>query len=119
MNKEKRSLYEGLYILRATLSDAAREQAHRKIITLIESLGGTHEKTIDWGRRKLAYRVKGNGEGHFYLIYFSQPTETIYELIRENRLNEDLLRFMNVLIEKVPEADEIKFKQIVEVDRER
>jgi len=117
MKTAKRSLYEGLYILRSTLSDPAREGAHRKIISLIESLGGNHEKTIDWGRKKLAYRIKGNGEGHFYLIYFSLPTENINELIRENRLNEDLLRFMNVLIEKTPEGDEIKFKQIVEVER--
>ena len=117
MRKEKRSLYEGLYILRATLSDAAREQAHQKIISLIESLKGSHEKTIDWGRKKLAYRIKGNGEGHYYLIYFSLPTESIHELIRENRLNEDLLRFMNVAIETTPEANEITFKQIVEVER--
>lgn len=117
MRKAKKSLYEGLYILRSTLSDPAREQAHRKIISLIETLGGIHEKTIDWGRKKLAYRIKGNGEGHYYLIYFSLPTESVYELNRENRLNEDLLRFMNVLIEKVPESDEVKFKQIVEVER--
>jgi small subunit ribosomal protein S6 len=117
MKKAKTSLYEGLYIVRATLSDAAREQAHRKIISQIEALGGVHHKTIDWGRRKLAYRIKGNGEGHFYLIYFSHPTESIYELIRENRLNEDLLRFMNVLIEEVPKEDAISFKQIVEVER--
>jgi hypothetical protein len=38
-------------------------------------------------------------------------------LIRENRLNEDLLRFMNVLIEEVPKEDAISFKQIVEVER--
>jgi small subunit ribosomal protein S6 len=117
MKKEKRSLYEGLYILRATLSDSAREQAHQKIISLIESLGGNHEKTIDWGRKKMAYRIKGSGEGHYYLIYFSLPTESVLEMNQENRLNEDLLRFMNVLIEEVPAANEITFKQIVEVER--
>jgi small subunit ribosomal protein S6 len=117
MRKAKKSLYEGLYILRATLSDAAREQAHKKIISQIEALGGSHEKTIDWGRKKMAYRIKGSGEGHFYLIYFTQPTENIEELNHENRLNEDLLRFMNVAIEEVPAGNEITFKQIVEAER--
>ena len=117
MKKQKNSLYEGLYVLRSTLSDAAREQAHRKIVSLVESFGGKHEKTIDWGRKKMAYRIKGNGEGHYYLIYFSMPTDSVYELTRENRLNEDLLRFMNVLIEAVPEENEVKFKQLVEVER--
>lgn len=117
MKKAKTSLYEGLYILRATLSDSAREQAHRKIISLIETLGGKHEKTIDWGRKKMAYRIKGSGEGHYYLVYFSLPTESIHELNRENRLNEDLLRFMNILMEEVPAWEEVTFKQIVEVER--
>ena len=107
-------MYEGLYVLRSTLSDAAREQAHKKIVTLVETLGGKHEKTIDWGRKKLAYRIKGNGEGYYYLVYFTLPTEAVYELDRENRLNEDLLRCMNVAVEAVPESNEVKFKQLIE-----
>jgi len=117
MKKQKTSLYEGLYVLRSTLSDSAREQAHRKILSLVESFGGKHEKTIDWGRKKMAYRIKGSGEGHYYLIYFSMPTDAVHELNRENRLNEDLLRFMNVLIEDLPQENEVKFKQIVDMER--
>ena len=117
MRKQKIALYEGLYIVRSSLSDSAREQAHRKIVSLVETLGGKHEKTIDWGRKKLAYRIKGSGEGHCYLIYFTLPTNVVEEMNQENRLNEDLLRFMNVVTENVPEGNEIKFKQIVEVER--
>ena len=106
----QKHLYEGIYILRSTLSDDAKEKALNKILSIIEMLKGKHEKTIDWGRRKMAYEVKGVKDGHYYVIYFDIPTNAVDELIRENHLNEDLLRFMHVAINFVPEEDTITFK---------
>jgi hypothetical protein len=37
------------------------------------------------------------------------------EFIRENSLNEDLLRSMHVVTETVPAEDVIEFKKIVEI----
>jgi small subunit ribosomal protein S6 len=65
----------------------------------------------------MAYDIKGCREGHYYLIYFSIPSNAIDELIRENHLHEDLLRFMHLVVEEVPESDEITFKQIVQIER--
>ena len=117
MKEAKTHLYEGMYIVRPTLSDEAKEKALKKVTSLIESLGGKHEKTIDWGRKKLAYEIKGSREGSFNLIYFSLPSTSIDELIRENHLNEDLLRYMHIQIDQVPESDEVTFKSIVQVER--
>lgn len=117
MKQIRKHLYEGLYILRPTLSDDARDKALKKVISLIESLGGSHEKTIDWFRKKLAYEIKGCREGHYYLIYFTLPANAIDELIRENHLNEDLLRYMHIEVESTPEADEVVFNPVVEMER--
>ena len=114
----KKNIYEGMYILRPTLSDDAREKALNKITSIISSLGGSIEKIIDWGRRKLAYEIKDCMEGNYYLIYFTLPTNAIGELITENHLHEDLLRFMNTSIDKVPEHNEIRFKQIAQMCEE-
>lgn len=117
MKQVKKHLFEGMYILRPTLSDDAREKALKKVTSMIESLGGKHEKSIDWGRRKMAYDIKGCREGHYTLIYFSLPTDTIDELIRENHLHEDLLRYMHIVIEEFPEGNEIVFKPLVQIER--
>ncbi len=117
MKTERKHLYEGMYILRSTLSDETREKALLKTTSLIESLGGKKEKVIDWGRRKMVYEIKGCRDGHYYLVYFSLPTNAMNELIRENHLHEDLLRFAHLAIEEVPESDEIKFKTIVQEER--
>lgn len=114
MKELKQNLYEGMYILRPTLSEDARDKALKKILSFIENLGGTTEKTIEWGRRKMAYEIKGCREGFYYLLYFKLPTSSIDEIIRENHLHEDLLRFMHINVEAVPEGDQITFKSIVD-----
>jgi small subunit ribosomal protein S6 len=117
VEEKRKHIYEGMYIIRPTLSDDAREKALKKITGFIDSLGGKVEKVIDWGRKKLAYEIKGSREGLYYILYFSLPTQTIDELIRENHLHEDLLRYMHIEIESMPQGDEIKFKQIIQMER--
>lgn len=104
-----KNLYEGIFILRTSLSDDAKEKALAKVAGVITEGGGAVAKTIDWGRKKLAYPIKGAREGHFYVLYFDLPAASINEFMRENSLNEDLLRFMHVLTDKVREEDTIEF----------
>ncbi len=110
--KEKRELYEGMYILRATLSDEARKKALDKITGKIQEGGGEIHKVHDQGRKKIAYEIRGDREGHYYLLYFTTKTSTLADLWREYHLNEDLLRFLMLKTETVKE--EIVFKQLPE-----
>lgn len=109
-----KNLYEGIFILRTSLSDDAKEKALAKVAGVITDGGGSIAKTIDWGRKKLAYPIKAAREGHFYVLYFELPAPSIKEFMRENSLNEDLLRFMHVLTDKVPEEDVIEFAERAE-----
>ena len=88
-----------------------KKKALAKVSAAIIEGGGKVEKTIDWKRRKLSYQIKGSREGHYYLVYFYLPTVSIKEFIRENALNEDLLRSMHVSIESIPEDEAVEFKQ--------
>lgn len=112
MAKLKSHLYEGMYILSATLSDDARQKALDKVTSSIEGRGGEIHKTFDQGRKKLAYEINGRREGYYYLLYFSVPSSVMTELWKEYHLNEDLLRFMTLRAEKVPEK--IEFKSIMQ-----
>ncbi|MBS0620111.1 MAG: 30S ribosomal protein S6 [Verrucomicrobia bacterium] len=110
MKKQREHLYEGMYILSATLSDDARQKALEKITNGIVTRGGAMQKVFDQGRRKLAYEINGRREGHYFLLYFSVPTTQMNEIWREYHLNEDLIRFVTLRTESVPEK--IEFKQI-------
>jgi small subunit ribosomal protein S6 len=110
--KERNQLYEGMYILNATLSEDARTKALDRITSEITSRGGEIHKVHDQGRKKLAYEIRGSREGYYFLLYFSAPSTKLAELWREYHLNEDLLRFLTLRTEEVKET--LEFKKLPE-----
>ena len=108
MGKQKKHLYEGMYILSATLSDDARQKALEKITSGVTNRGGEIHKVFDQGRKKLAYEIDGRREGHYFLLYFSAPTKMMAEMWKEYHLNEDLVRFQTLRTLLVPEKIEFK-----------
>jgi small subunit ribosomal protein S6 len=105
MRKEsRRELYEGMYILSATLSDDSRKKAFDKITDGITQKGGEIHKIHEQGRKKLAYEIDGKREGYYYIVFFTAPTQSILELWKEYHLHEDLIRFMTMRAEKVQET---------------
>lgn len=113
MKKERHNLYEGMYVISATLSEDARQKAVEKIRTGITEKGGEIKKVHERGRQRLAYQIQGHKEGYYYLMYFTAPTSAIGELWHEYHLNEDLVRFLTLRTEKV--LEEIKFKPLAEL----
>lgn len=108
MKNMKKPLYEGMYILSATLSDDARSKALEKITASIVEKGGEILKVFDQGRKKLAYEINKRREGHYFILYFSAPTPSVKQLWKEYHLNEDMIRFMTLKVEQVPEKIEFQ-----------
>ena len=113
MTKSRKQLYEGMYILSATLSEDARQKAIDKITSGITERGGTIKKMHDWGRRKLAYEINSKKEGYYFILYFDAPALIVNDLWKDYHLNEDLMRFVTLRTDKV--MDKIEFKQLAEV----
>ena len=106
--KERKQLYEGMYILNSTLSEEATKKALDKIIGGITEKGGEVLKVFDQGRKKIAYEIKKKKEGHYFILYFKLNTQSINQLWKEYHLNEDLLRFMTLGVNVVPEKIEFQ-----------
>lgn len=110
--KDKQFLYEGMYIIKATLSEDARHKALDRLQNDITSRGGEIVKIHDQGRRRLAYEINGSKEGYYYLLYFNLKPSAISELWQEYRINEDLLRWTTLRTEKV--LEKLEFKALAE-----
>ncbi len=108
VRRQRNGLYEGMYIISATLSDESRKKAFEKITDGITLQGGSIRKIHEQGRRKLAYEIDGKREGYYYLVYFEAPTSAIVELWKDYPLHEDLIRFMTTRTEKVLETLDFK-----------
>jgi small subunit ribosomal protein S6 len=94
--------YEALVILKTagTEQEIARQVSHLE--ELVKKVGGRVGSAQAMGRRKLAFRISRQHEGHYHLLRFHAPTERIGELERTFRLNEASVRFIIVSAEEVP-----------------
>lgn len=96
--------YETVFIARQDVSAKQVEDMAANFGKIVNDNGGKLKKTESWGLRNLAYRIKKNRKGHYTLLHFDAPPKAMAEMERNIRLNEDVLRFMTVRIDELPEG---------------
>ena len=57
---------------------------------------GSVENIDEWGKRKLAYEVKGYREGYYVLMNFTADTSVPAEMDRVFKITEDFIRHIIV-----------------------
>ena len=87
-------VYEALVILKAAGTEQDLARAAAQLEEQVKKLGGTIERSEPWGRRRLAFRIARQQEGHYQLLRFQAPPAQVVELERLFRLNESIVRFM-------------------------
>ncbi len=87
--------YQAIYILNPTMGEEAIQATSEKIEALVAA-SATVEKVDVWGRRRLAYEINDQKEGHYVLIDFSADTEFPKELERVLKITEGVLRYLVV-----------------------
>jgi len=92
--------YESLVIVRSTLSDEETKAILGKIKEMIEKTGGTVLQAESWGRRKLAYEIQREKKGTYLLFRFQSDGKLIAPLENLCRLEESILKFLTVRLEK-------------------
>ncbi len=88
--------YELMYILDPKLDEDGSKALLVKIEELMSKQGVEIEKTEPWGKRRLAYAIKGNWEGSYILSYLKAEPTAISEMERRLRVTEGVLRFITV-----------------------
>lgn len=73
--------------------------AEASVGALVEKVGqalgdqGTVGKVDDWGRRRLAYEIAKQHEGHYLLVEFDAIPDALTELDRTLSLSDQVMRF--------------------------
>jgi small subunit ribosomal protein S6 len=94
-------LYESVFIARQDISASQVDGLADNFENIVKEAGGSVERREYWGLRNLAYRIKKNRKGHYVLFNFDAPSEAIQEMERNMQLNEDVLRYLTIRIEKL------------------
>ncbi|MCK5517849.1 MAG: 30S ribosomal protein S6 [Alphaproteobacteria bacterium] len=98
------ALYETVFIARQDISAKQVDDLAVVFGKIVNDNGGELKNTESWGLRTFAYKIKKNRKGHYTLMHFDAPHKAIAEMERNMGLNEDVLRFMTVSIDKLPEC---------------
>ena len=101
------AIYECVYIARQELTAAQAEQLSKDLAKIVASNNGEIKSQEYWGLRNLAYKIRKNRKGHYTMFHIDAPSSTIEELERNMRLNEDILRYLTVKIDNLPEGPSV------------
>ena len=88
------NIYELVYIIQPNLDDEGVKAVDGRIGQAITGEDGTITSTDHWGKRRLAYPIRGHFEGHYILHNLSMPPTAVLNVERQLRLSEDVLRFL-------------------------
>lgn len=105
--------YEIIYIVNPNLNDEEYHELLKKYNDIIEGLKGVIIKTQEWGKQRLAYRVKKFYNGNYVLVEFCANPDTTSELERSLNLDERILKFQTVKL-----ADSANPEELLEKEKE-
>jgi small subunit ribosomal protein S6 len=99
--------YECVYIARQELTAAQTEQLSDDLALIVTRNLGEVKNREYWGLKNLAYKIRKNRKGHYSLFHIESPSDTIVELERNMGLNEDILRYLTIKLDEIPEGQSV------------
>lgn len=97
MNKRT---YESVVIVNAALEDEQIDATIARIQEIITTHGGEIVDADKWGRKRLAYPIKKAKSGYYAVFRFTASTDLIAVLERNYRLDENIVRYLTISLDK-------------------
>jgi small subunit ribosomal protein S6 len=111
-------LYEHVYLARQDVSAQQVEELTAQFTGVVEQMGGKVTKNEYWGVKSLSFRIRKNRKAHFTLLNVDAPAAALTEIERQQRINEDVLRYLTVRVDELEEGPSAMMRK-VDRDRER
>ncbi len=93
-------MYETIFIVKPDLGEEETKGLSAKVQEVITGMKGDFKRLEDWGARKLAYPIDKFNRGRYYYLRFDGDAALIAELERRLRLDDKVLRYQSVKLEK-------------------
>jgi small subunit ribosomal protein S6 len=110
-------LYEHVFLARQDLGAQQVEELAGQFKGVIEQLGGTVSKNEYWGLKSLSYRLRKNRKAHFTFFNVDAPPAALAEIERQQRLNEDVLRYLTIRVDALEEGPSAMMRKSDRDDR--
>ncbi|MBW1894950.1 MAG: 30S ribosomal protein S6 [Deltaproteobacteria bacterium] len=99
--------YETIIIVDPDLSDEGRAPILDRVMELIPQFNGAFIGVDDWGAKKLAYDIKKKTRGYYVRVDYCGNGALVSEIERFFRIDDRVLKFMTVLLDKDVDSEKI------------
>jgi small subunit ribosomal protein S6 len=93
------NVYEGLFIFDSNRYSRDVAGVSGQVADFVQKLGGEVLVTRLWEERRLAYPIKGQRKGTYWLSYFRLEGKQLGALERECQLSESIMRSLMIKID--------------------
>ena len=94
------NLYEHTIIARQDVSPSQLKQIEEKYSKIVEKFNGDVVKLENWGLLNLSYLIKKNKKGNYIHFKIEGNGDLILELEKNERIDNNLLRFVTIRVKK-------------------
>lgn len=105
MKEQYMNKYESVIIIKPTLMEDEIKDTINKYKENFEQLSNKPVKVEDIGKKKLAYEIQGNKEGHYAIFNFYGKNEDIADIERSYRIDNNVMKFITVRQDMEAEED--------------
>jgi len=112
--------YQTIVAIDSLLKNDEIEAIIEKLLRIINNNGGKVINVDRWEKKRLAYEIKKRQYGYYVEIDFEAPNNLVKILERDYRLDENILRYLTVNLDKKALAylDRQKSKETAPVEEE-
>jgi small subunit ribosomal protein S6 len=100
--------YETIIITDPDLSAEQRDPVLQRVTDVVKQGDGYLALTDEWGSRKLAYEIKKKDRGYYIRFDYCGTGAVVKEMERFFRIDDRVLKYMTVLVDKTADIDQIK-----------
>jgi small subunit ribosomal protein S6 len=111
--------YELVYVVSPDATDEQVTDLHNQIDAIVQRIGGTLEKTENWGRRRLAYEIGRFKEGTYVLEVMLGTGELMQEIDRRLKVTDLVIRHLTVRVDEEQSVVERSRTRRTETSRRR
>ena len=92
--------YEMMFIVKANADEKAVAATAESLKSVITSMKGEITDSKELGSKELAYPIKKETVGYYFVVNFEANAETVAELDRKARIDESVLRHLIIRLDE-------------------
>jgi small subunit ribosomal protein S6 len=107
LEKPRYREWETIYVMRSSVTAEAAAKVATRMEDVVAREGARLTLVENWGRRLLAYVVKGNTRGVYVYFKYVGFGEVVAEIERNLRMFDEVIKFQSVLVNPEVEVEAV------------